>query len=634
MKSHVDYVDLSLYAALFKDVAAWDDGLRDALTRDLTRIETLTASRGLSFVMIDMPQACKVVDQALATGEYDPEDLPETFGKVDRGHRVFLRCLFKIVFCQDGSEIRTADPTTVYFLRQILLLAKKVRKNCDEAAIQAEVESFALVDRQCRNHTLDWDLDLLYNGDHCRLSFGDGYRSEPDLVSQKDECSRGIISTLDRVAGTLSSGFPELDWREIEPRHGPGSVADAKTGEDKYQFPNWPEKLEGTFPFAYFGQSREDLHLERSIPTASPHEPPARLIAVPKTLKGPRMIASEPTAHQFLQLGLMKWIRDNMPGPLRACIHFTSQAPNQKLCLEASANGEYATVDLSAASDRLSCWVVERAFEVNPPLLRALHACRTRWLVNATGVGEKYFLKLRKFAAMGSGTTFPVQTIVYAYCAIAAILWTEGRKVTYRSIRSAAGKCRVFGDDVILPSSAVPSLTSLFAYLGLQVNKAKTHSTGYFRESCGVDAYRGEDISPLYLRALGLDATSAEELVSWVDVTNNAYTKGLWALSDYLASQIPEKVRRLLPVTNQSLSCLTLFTYGAPRVGKVRNHLTLHRPEVRGLVPLSKALTRQRANHLNLLQYFVEKPSPDTNWCAGYAVGSSLQIRKGWSPLF
>lgn len=623
-------VDLGLYSALFKDIAAWDSNLRRDLDADFRRLGRIVATRGLSFLMIDMPDAAKRLDSALSSGRIWSDTLPLTFGKVkDRGTREFLSCLFEQIFDGSGYLRDDVNPTAVFFLRTVLYLSKKVREDCSDAAISAEVENFRKVEVGLRNPNLDWEYDTLNLEQASKLSFTDGHIREPDLVSHRDAVPGRLLVVLDQVTGIVFSQFPELDWREISPKHGSGAVADLRTGTDKYLFCNWPNKLEGMFPSTYFAQSREDLHLEEDI-SFSRHEPPAKLLAVPKTLKGPRLIASEPTAHQFLQQGLMRWIRENLPLPLRLCIDFKSQVPSRDACLVSSSTTDSATVDLSSASDRLSCWTVERALRTSPSLLRALHATRTRWLVNHTGVGERFFIKLKKFAAQGSAVTFPVQSMVYACMAIACVLYEGSLKVTSRNIIKAAKKLRIFGDDIIIPSHAVPSLSLLMGHCDLKVNVSKTHWQGSFRESCGMDAFMGVDVTPLYLRSLDFE-NSPDGIVSWIDVCNNAYTKGLWSLSDAMVEKIPEKLRKLIPVSSEDLGVLSLRSFQAvSSTGRIRLCRKLHRFETYGLQLVSKPVSRRRETHHNLLQYFVEDPSPETNWSAGYLVRVRSLLRKRW----
>lgn len=640
MKRTKSHVDLDLYAALFKDIAAWDSNLRQDLDADYRRLCRTVDSRGVSFTMIDMPDACKRLDASLSAGTLSACQLPNTFGKVvDGGTREFLSCLFQRVFDGSGYLYPDVDPTAIFFLRQVLLLSKKVKENCDDITISRAAEEFRKVDEGLRAPTLDWECDTLdLEQGAARLTFASPETQGLDpqaplpLLQSGDRITAPVplLRKLDEVCGIVISQFPELDWREITPRHGPGAVADLRTGTDKYLLINWPKKLEDTFPFAYCGQSREDLHLEVGDPTVN-HEPPARLLAVPKVLKAPRLIASEPTAHQFLQQGLMAWIRKNLPYSLKPCIDFLSQKPSREFCLRASRTEEFATVDLSSASDRLSCWTVERALASSPSLLRALHSCRTRWLVNATGHGEEFFIKLKKFAAQGSAVTFPVQSIVYACMAIACVLYEKGWIANSTNIRRVSEKLiRVFGDDIIMPSYAVLSLHVLMGHCDLKVNASKTHYKGLFRESCGVDAYDGVDITPLYLRSLTL-GSSSEDIVSWIDVINNAYQTGLWHVSDAMIQKIPSGIRKLIPISNGALGVLTLRSFQSiSPIGKIRDSRYLHRAEILGLAPSVKTVKRSRETHHSLLQYFLERPRPDTNWRSGYMVRTRLLLRKRW----
>jgi hypothetical protein len=627
-------LDLSFYAALSRDIIAWDSELEPFLLLDLERLERIVSTRGISFIMIEMPDACKAVDAGLAFGRLWTSSLPESFGGERGGYRKFLRCLFAKVF-DDGGRLRgDVEAKAVFFLRQFLLLAKKIEENCSDAAIQAEVTTFRQIDESLFPPSLNWLGDDLQIGDR-RLAFDDNLRLEPDLFDHKDSLCPRFLTVAQLTADIVSSMMPALDWRSVIPRHGPGAVADAKTGTDKFRFPTWSAKLERVFPQAYFTQTREDLSAAEVNVLGRPTEPPVRLMAVPKTLKAPRMIASEPVAHQFIQLGLMRWFRENLPYPIRLCVDFKDQTPSRVACLNASQVGDIATVDLSAASDRLSCWVIERFFRSNPSILEALHACRSRWLVNSSGQGEAYHLILRKYAPMGNGTTFPVQSIVYAALSIAAVLWERQVRPTQASIIAASRCIRVFGDDIILPSSSVLSLTQLLSYLQLKVNRKKTFSVGKFRESCGIDAYAGHDVTPVYLSAFELKLTP-EGLTSWVDVSKNAHCKGLHALGDWLEERIPQRTRELLPRTQGALGCLSLWHWcaGIEPTSKVRFNRRLQRLEMLALTSQACNITRKRESYGDLLQYFLEAPAPDSDWEAGYLVRKRSKLKLRWVPLY
>lgn len=680
MKRTSAMVDLTLYAALFRDIVAWEPGLLKSLEHDLCRLEGLSQTELVKFVMIDLVKTGKIFDKGLSSGFLRPTSIPSSLGKEVGPCREFLSGVIMKVFSESGRILEDADPNAVTFCRQVLYLSKKVNEVCSDATILDEVSEFARIDSQLRQSTLDWNAEsgfLPVAGLRSRLSFRDGYRQTPDLVSHRDECPSALLLVLDRVCGAVLSQFPIFDWRSIRPKHGPGAVADSRSGADKYLFPTWPSKLEGGFPSSYFAQSREDL--ESSGALLEERDPPSRLIAVPKTLSSPRLIASEPTSHQFIQHGLMEWIRLYLPNPLRSCISFKDQNPSRETCLESSRTGQLATVDLSAASDRLSCWTVERVFQFNQELLGALWASRTRTLVNGVRgsdgnlLGGEFILTLKKFAPMGSGVTFPVQSIVYACAAIAAVLYEMNvQKPRHRNIVEAGKSVRVFGDDIIIPSSAVQSLVLLLQHLELKVNASKSHWQGHFRESCGMDAFKGYDVTPGYLTSFSPGET-CQSLASWVEVSNNFHSKGLWFLSEAIMSKIPPAILRSIPVfrkggqdfskrfinlgkltepTDGSLACLTLTTFclSSKAMGsRVRMNKHLHRPEVLGFQVYATSEWQQRESHQSLLQYFLENELPlsvkterdrqrhvamstlyPQQWKAGWAGRQRFQLRKRW----
>lgn len=665
MKKTKPVSDLSLFASLFDDIGARDNDLHQPLTsRDLPWLKKLVKTRGVPFIMIDMPEAGKILDQALSHGRLDPSLLPATFGKeVSGGSRQFLYCLFSRIFDEEGRLKQDADVSDVRHLRQVLYLAKKAKMVCSDAAIQAEVDAFRVIDQRLRSPTLNWDDDE-FDGSQAyklRLSVDDVFDPRADLDfdfissnftpavmrGQKmtgeltyGEAMGRLLKMVQSVADNLMSRWStEFDWRDVYPKHGPGVVADARRGTDKYLFPTWPSKLERVFPHSYFACSAEKGALALSEETIyfPNREPPVRLLAVPKTLKGPRMVASEPTSHQFIQLGLMRWMRENLPAPLAHTLDFRDQEPSRASCLRASRGGHSATVDLSAASDRLSCWLVERIFRRAPALLEALHASRSRWIFNATRIGDPYFLRLKKYAPMGNGTTFPVQSIVYAVIAIASTLFWSRTLVTNRSIDDVVQGTRVFGDDIILPSCAVIPLANALSYFQLKVNWMKTHSTGTFRESCGMDAFNGLEVTPLYLASLELKETP-EGISSWLDVLRNAHDLHYHHLAAEMEKLIPQRILDSLPRSERVLGCLSLPAYYGesltiPAKMKRRYNRKLFRWEILALSIVPKPVRVKRETDANLVQYWTDSPKPDSQWESGFVSRNRNLTKLRWVPV-
>jgi hypothetical protein len=266
MKSDHYMAELKPFAALFLDLVAWDSSLLSPLFKDLVTLNSLVTTRGLPVIMIDLPDAGKVVDHALSSGWLDLSLLPNAFGRRRWDEQFLLECLFEKVFDDEGRLREDVDPNSVLFLRQVLYLAKKVRKQCSEKATAAEVDAFLKIETATRVPSLHWDEDELLNPEGFdtwkagSLTFLDGYRHTSDWFSERDTIPKRFLNLFQTVSDIIVSEMPDFDWRVVTPRHGPGAVADARRGSDKYQFPTWPRKLDLTFPAEYFSQSREDMH--------------------------------------------------------------------------------------------------------------------------------------------------------------------------------------------------------------------------------------------------------------------------------------------------------------------------------------------------------------------------------------
>jgi hypothetical protein len=318
---------------------------------------------------------------------------------------------------------------------------------------------------------------------------------------------------------------------------------------------------------------------------------------------------------------------------IRSCIHFRTQEKNQSRALSSSFDGGYATVDLSSASDRLSCWAVERCFRTNWSLLQRLHACRTRWLSNEVSTRFERYLLLKKFAPMGSAVTFPVQSIFYACVAVACVLFEQKRKVSDRSIESVASQVLVFGDDIIIPKSTLSVLVLVLDHLGLKVNVDKTFGIGKFRESCGVDAYGGYDVTPSYLTSPSTRVRPSE-VGSFIHVSNNMWKKGRWHTAKWLESLLQPYLNKI-PVVDIHSGFPGLASYCGSKIDHLRSrwNASLHRYEVNVLVPRERSELRSAPGTCSLFQWFIENPAPDTRWVAGVRGRSTSTWRSGWAPV-
>lgn len=542
--------------AVLDELSAVRPELHDNLRSYFERIHRLCQTRGWKQVLlIEFPAASKHLERSVYRGYLYYKDAPPILSL--NKAPLFKELYLDIFEGFGGDRYLLPDPSaqSFYFLRQIFLLYKKLEVECPPSAVKAAVEDYFEIDREVRRPSLDWGSgDFSVRRGERIPKFADILSSPETSFEEKFQKSTRNWSLLMGM-DTLVERFltvPELKPFDLLPKHGPGAVSDLKSGDDKYRFRFWPKRLEPLCSWSYFARSSELIALLNDDEPVLV-EPEGKLMAVPKTYDKPRLITVESTAMQFLQQGLLKYIRESLPSVLRTSINFLDQDPSRDAALEASRTGDFATVDLSSASDRLSCWLVERVFRCYGGILPYLDATRTVVVHDHTGCNMGS-LELRKFAGMGSAVTFPVQSICYALIAIAVVVEDFGGMFDEEFIvKCAAGKVRVFGDDIIVPSHVVPRLAELLAFFGLKVNWGKTHDQGPFRESCGMDSFSGMDVTPTYLRTLKPENTPGG-LSSWVSVRNNAEKRGLSALTKWMDDQLDPSILRLIPEASRPLA--------------------------------------------------------------------------------
>jgi len=651
MESYVTYLQ-GLYTALCLTVAEHYPILRRDCERDVSRLLSLIDARGLSFLMIDLVAAGKHFDSCLSAGRLTAYG-SAGFRPYRRGGVIprLFKGLHLRVFDDFGVLRVDPDVASIRFLRQLFYGAKKVKVPCSDSRTWEHVHEFFETDTEVRSPSLSWNDDELGLDRLPNLHFGDSVDVRPtplfgSFEPKADEptftpgfgCLDAVQRTADIVAATLGR-FDPYEWRS---KHGPGAVSDQRRTQFKYDFPSWPEKLSTVFPLADFGFANFSswaaavrsggIHSKYSS-----NEPPSRLIAVPKTLKGPRLIASEPVSHQWCQQSIKDYLTTRLAKtPISESIHFRDQTENQEFARRASHTQSHVTVDLSSASDRLSCWTVERCFRRLPSLVAALHASRTRWVVNTIDRKSPKYHVLRKFACMGSACTFPVQSFVFSILAISSVLYSRGERVTLKSVRRVSQEVRVFGDDIIIPSDSWVVLQGLLRHLGLKVNHSKTYENGKFRESCGLDAYDGHDVTPTYTMTYP-DASRPESIVSAVATHNNYVLSGYFAAADYTASAVRKLGRHAIAYVPTGSGLFGWFDHGLVGNSHLESRWNpdLHRLEYRAERVVTRSARIPVEEDSTLLQYFTEAQTPPRR--SGERLGkmskSATSIRRAWVSL-
>lgn len=624
--------------SLFKDVKAAYPTL-SSLDKDLARLLTLMKNRGFQSLMLDLPNLDNLLTRGLETGRLDLiGPLCCAVSKDVRVPRLFSG-LWLRVFDREGCLRDVPDVNSIFFLRCLSTFFKRVELECSPNRKSIAVEEYYNVEESLREPDLLWfDSEFDCFGRLHSVHFRDGLDHAHVLDGSENSSPRNTIFLLcdrlqricDSVAGELgfydpyeftnSNGKSEYTGRSLG--HGRGSVSDLKRGYDKYSLPNWSERLQRVFPHDAFGVYRFDNTLEY---IQWKDVTPSKLIAVPKTLAKPRLIASEPVAAQWCQQITLRWLNQRMKETrLRWFLDLSDQKLSQDMVLLQSTlkSGceRSATVDLSSASDRLTCWAIERALRKNPSVLDAIQSSRTPILVD--GVSSRPQIFLKKFASQGTAITFPIQSIFFLCCALASLGCNS-----LKDAKKWKGKLRVYGDDIIIPSHGYENLRTLLSYLQLKVNEDKSFVHGQFRESCGMDAYAGYDVTPPKPRALVNRGPKSERAM--LDVSNNLWLKGLWHTALWFESAIP---RMQYPVVRAGLGAVGRTSF----VGSNLDHLksrwnrNYQRKEVLCRLLVDKAKRVPTNSSSGIFQFFAENPSPLQPWSSGVTPEAKPVTRLRW----
>jgi hypothetical protein len=699
MKSQVNAL-LHVLQGLHKDVQAAYPALRDDLSKDYGRIALMCRERGLGVFTLDLPHLESILLAGLESGRLMLEGpLTTRVSKRIQVPRLYSGLWLRI-FDTDACLKHEVDVTAVAFLRQVLVIGKKLQVECSFDRQQAVVGAYHDIERQLRPPSLRWDEDELglthsvrrdlpdrsgrhdeyaefllreEEGTQAQTTYESEYRRLRPPVSlnlvqamdwsqrtpgvglplfdehkftdeasvlqnvEDDRLLRKIQQVADLVIGSMIPLDPVLFSEYLEARgqgigfkHGPGAVAERLKNWEKSQFPNWPHKLQGAFPYQFCGITAYGKDMEKRPQN---HEVASRLIAVPKTSKGPRLIAAEPTSHQWCQQLVLRFLFDQCRVLFGThFIDFKDQTKSGDLVLRASLDKSLATVDLSDASDRLTCWTVERCFRMNPSLLTALHAARTRYLRDEISE-DVTFLSLRKFASQGTATTFPVMSLVMLFIALGSTL-KDNEDVTWHNIRKYRSQVRVFGDDIILPTHGYERLIRAMALLQLKVNVAKSYVAGYFRESCGTDGYLGYDVTPVKPKVLVADSPASCQAV--VDNSNNLYKKGYWHASAACFDLLPVRLRRRIRIVgphDTGFRGVTSYSGGYESHLERRWNSRLHRYEVRVWTLSVRTEEHPRDGLSALLDFFASKYSHEhARTVSEYADVRKTRIGLHWEP--
>jgi len=311
----------------------------------------------------------------------------------------------------------------------------------------------------------------------------------------------------------------------------------------------------------------------------------------------------EPAHNQYAQQSILEILvkdleDDDLIGKM---IRFTDQIPNQDLARRGSIRGQFSTLDLSEASDRVSLRLVARLLAPYPPLLRAVMGCRSQ-NADVPGFGV---IHLAKFASMGSALCFPFEAMVFLTLVFIGIERELKRPLSTSEIQLLRSGVRVFGDDIIVPTRYALSVVASLETYGLKVNTAKSFWTGKFRESCGAEFYEGFDVRPVKLtHILPNSRRDAEEFIATVSHRNQLYKAGLWFTAQYLDDFLG-KISPF-PVVSEDSSALGRVTFSR-EVSEERWDSKLQRWLVKAATVTSRIPISVASDRGSLLKFFLKR---------------------------
>jgi hypothetical protein len=596
---------MTVIAALLSDIQTSHSEVFTPRACRLTiqKIAKRCAREGQSFLTKTLPRLGKAFDRALQGDvklnsrsigfkTYANSELPMLMGE-----------FFSRIFDQTGMVLPVPCVISIKVIRNLLYLYYKYKVPYRPDEEQTVLDQFVRTESDIAHFN-----DLFSN-------IADRVDCQP--YAWRDLSPPQTVRLIRRARVLLQRVFRSFNPYDIHPRHGPGAVATRERLWSKYRWTSVSPRLVAQYPLdAYFYASLGHVcDKKEELITLPFEESPARVLLVPKDSRGPRLISCEPLTFQWIQQGLgsaiVKWVERC---PLtRYNVHFTDQTVNQRGALLGSSTGRYVTLDLKDASDRITVGLVRLLFP--EPLLKCLLASRSQ----STIMPDGREIKLNKYAPMGSALCFPVLALTCWALLTAGMPDTDSREGVL-----------VYGDDIIVPTEQSANAISILESFGLAINRDKSCLHGFFRESCGVDAYNGVDVTPVRLRTRWVSHHCPDAYVAWIAYANSFYERGYFKTYELIVTAlfrlygvVPTKDlwgRKYPPVPS---------LYEVPEHCKQprrRINKALQRVEFRVLSVTSRPIRRTIDGWSMLLRFFAESTT-DTPYPGRDIAADAAQIK-------
>lgn len=488
--------------------------------RDKETLIRRFSHEGLSFATKTLPSFFDSILEYLESGN---SDYPSFKLKRGRPYPVFLQRLVAPIY-----EDYTSDTTVtcIKCLYQLCVAFKKLKGPYKPGVLIKQLDEFCDTDQSLPNKD-DW--------------------SEKDMHVL--DIARNIIR---QVVEGLNPFDPEQS-EDFLPRPGPGATNTPTKKHERYRAHVLYTQLSECFKYDewftchpnYYKGGKIDYsnsliseHIGEMLTHDTPHLT-SRFKFVHKTFGKPRCICIEQLEIQWLQQALRRALYDRIEShPLtKGFVSFTDQSINGLLALQAScrsnaALNRLATIDMSAASDRISRVLVEYLFQDNKELCKALMCLSTRVIELPKDIPyDKRFVLAKKFAPMGSALCFPVMGLVH-FALIKALLSVDSPQHVNDI------PVWVYGDDIILSSQRTKTVFEELPKFGMKLNKGKSFVNSLFRESCGVHAYNGVVVTPVRYKSILRRPLSVNDLVSALENEGALYKAGFLRTAEFIRSEL------------------------------------------------------------------------------------------------
>ena len=389
-------------------------------------------------------------------------------------HIIDFGLLDAIKMCQDDVSAILAEDTDPDILHPVTIILLSDASISDTLQCLRFPKRFTPVDGSC---------DLLYSR---AISSFKQLLNSVKLV-QRREFSSFVVGLIRYEVHKICEGYKSDDLY-VDGYFSSGGVSDgnrslyAKVG-------NWSEPNFGhiSYPNLHQRHANYNEFAYDWYGTLVCNDRSAKLLAVPKSYKTPRLIAEEDSTRQWylqaINTRLRRCIKDNGYADV---LPLENQPHNQLLAMLGSCDKTYATIDLSSASDSIPVSLFKDVFPTN--VVSDIMQYRSS-TINIDG--RPYIAQM--LATSGSGVCFVTEAILFYAITNAATTLVE------RMTGEELMPCAAMGDDIVCDVRAYETVCEFLTHFGFTVNGDKSFTGDHpFRESCGKDYYAGTDVTSVY----------------------------------------------------------------------------------------------------------------------------------------